>query len=115
VSIKGSPYRWFRAALERGDLRSVRIAAIELSHISLADATAMLVLMAASGDSAYEPAAVRWIGRLAIERPQMSLEDLAAATTTLVALPDAAAAREQLATLCAHYGMPSITGLTDTA
>ena len=112
MSIKGSPYRWFRAALERGDLRSVRIAAIELSHINLADATAILALMATSADPTYEPAAVRWIARLATERPRMNLEDLAVATATLVALPHATEAREQLATLCAHYGMPRITGLT---
>ena len=90
----------------------MRSAATELAHISLADAAAILALLAATGDPAYERAAVRWIARLATERPHIDLEDLAAAATTLVALPHALTARDQLAALCAHYGMGSIVGLT---
>jgi hypothetical protein len=51
--------------VERGDLPGVRSAVIELPRINLADALAIVVLMAADKDPAYERAATRWLARLA--------------------------------------------------
>jgi hypothetical protein len=41
VSIKGQPYTWLRASLQRGDLAGVRSAALELWQVNLADALAI--------------------------------------------------------------------------
>jgi hypothetical protein len=60
MSIKGHPNAWLRASLERGDLPGVRSAAAELPQVNLADALAIVVLMAADEDPAYERAATRY-------------------------------------------------------
>jgi hypothetical protein len=61
VSIKGRPYTWLRASLQRGDLAGVRCAAIELRQVNLADALAIVLLMSANQDPAYQRAATRWL------------------------------------------------------
>ena len=86
VSIKGRPYTWLRASLQCGDLLGVRSAAAELPQINLADALAIVLLMAADDDPSYERAATRWLARLASERPSIGLQDLAAAVGALQAL-----------------------------
>lgn len=49
------------AAIRRGDLAGVRAAAAELGHqVKLADALAIVLVMADHRDRRYERAAVRW-------------------------------------------------------
>ena len=38
MSIKGSDYKWFKAALERGDLTTVRSTITQLPPLTLEDA-----------------------------------------------------------------------------
>jgi hypothetical protein len=108
---QGRPYTWLRASLERGDLPGVRSAAAELTQVSLADALAIVVLMAADEDPAYERAATRWLARLASERPAIGLQDLAAVLAALQALVGAQAARAQLAGVCARHDVRDVIGL----
>jgi hypothetical protein len=112
VSIKGRPYSWLRASLKRGDLSGVRAAASELPRINLADALAIVLLMAATEDPAYERAATRWLARLASERPTVTLQDLAAAAAALLALRGATPAHATLAELCARYDVGAVIGLS---
>jgi hypothetical protein len=86
VSIKGRPYTWLRASLQRGDLAGVRSAASELRQINLADALAIVLLMSTTQDPAYQRAATRWLTRLASERPSIGLQDLHTALDALQAL-----------------------------
>jgi hypothetical protein len=111
VSIRGRPHTWLRASLRRGDLPGVRAAASELPRINLADALAIVLLMAAEDDDAYERAATRWLVRLAGERPGIALPDLAAATNALQRLGGARATRAALAELCARYDVGEVIGL----
>ena len=83
VSIKGRPYTWFNAALERGDLPGARAAAAELEPISLADALRLLALIAEKQPNLYDRAAVRWFGRLLLEQPGVSLDDAGVALAAL--------------------------------
>ena len=53
VSIQARPYTWLRAPLQRGDLPGARSAATELPQINLADALAIVLLMAADDDAAF--------------------------------------------------------------
>ncbi len=77
LSIKGRRYTWLLAAIRRGDLAGVRAAAAELDHeVNLADALSIVLVMANRGDLRYDRAAVRWLARLACERPGVGLEDL---------------------------------------
>jgi hypothetical protein len=41
VSIKGRDYTWFRAALERGDLATVRSTLVDLPPLTLEDVAAL--------------------------------------------------------------------------
>lgn len=57
VSIKGRPHTWLLAAIRRGDLAGVHAAAAELDHqVNLADALAIVLVMAAHRDRRYDRA-----------------------------------------------------------
>jgi hypothetical protein len=88
VSIKGSSYARFRRALDGGRLRPVLVEARELSQIDLDDALAMLVLIAAQDPPRYARAAARWAGRLAIEHPDVTIEELGVVVAALERLPE---------------------------
>ena len=77
MSIKGSPYARFRRALEVGKLPIVYAAAAELPRLELDDGLRVLVLMAEQDGARFDRAAVRWLGRLALER-RLGIEDLRA-------------------------------------
>jgi hypothetical protein len=77
VSIKGSPYARFRRALELGKLPLVLAAAAELPRLDLEDGLRVLVLMAEQDRGRFDRAAVRWLGRLALDR-RLDVEDLRA-------------------------------------
>jgi hypothetical protein len=113
VSIKGHPYRWFRAALERRDLLGVRSAAAELGRVSLTDALSIVVLMAERDDRALDRAAARWLGRLLLERPSVTLSEARLALTALETVAhDLDSARERLIDVCARHGLNDVVGLS---
>lgn len=56
--------------------------------VSLADALDVLARFAREDAPQYERAALKWIGRYALETPNVSIEDVLKATTWLDALPD---------------------------
>jgi hypothetical protein len=63
-------------ALRAGDLLRVRGVAAELPYIPLPDALAILELIEVQDEARFEPAAVRWVGRLALEAPGLTLSQL---------------------------------------
>jgi hypothetical protein len=75
VSIKGSPYANFQRSLETRKLSIVLAAAAELQSIQLDDALEILILMAQARDPRFDRAAARWIGRLLVETPPMTLKE----------------------------------------
>jgi hypothetical protein len=88
VTSDGSPIRRLRAALRAGDLLRVRGVAAELPYISLPDALLILELIETQDERGFEPAAVRWAGRLALEAPGLTLAQLHIAIEALDGLPD---------------------------
>ena len=86
VSIKGSPYARFQRALQIGKPSLVYAAAAELPRLSLDDGLTVLVLMARHDRPRFDRAAVRWLARLAAERP-LGLADLGTALAACQALP----------------------------
>jgi hypothetical protein len=111
VSIKGRPYTWLRASLQRGDLAGVRSAALELRQINLADALAIVLLMSTNQDPAYQRAATHWLVRLASERPSIGLQDLRIALDALQSLAGTQPASAALAELCARHHVGDVIGL----
>jgi hypothetical protein len=105
VTSSGSPYARFQRALATGNLAIVRAAAAELPRIGVAEAAAILLVILRSEPSQYERAAVRWLGRLCLERTRVDLADLSRAAAALGALPDRPeAARPALAEVCRRAG-----------
>src|SRR5690349_3397154 len=69
VTSQGSPATRFHRAVERRSLINAELAAREMTHVSLEDALALVVLYAEQGEPRFERAAGRWLGRLLLERP----------------------------------------------
>jgi hypothetical protein len=106
VSVRGSPYVRFKRALATGNLSLVRAAAAELPAIDLGDALAICLLMSDRDDERFERAAVRWLARLALERPAVGLGDLRDGLIAFEALPyNPDAARSALEELCERLGL----------
>lgn len=93
VTAQGSALTRYRRALERRHIFGAEIAAKEMGCVSLRDALGLLALYAAEDSPKYGKAATRWLGRLALESDDLSLEDLQLAGGALQALsrrPDSA-------------------------
>jgi hypothetical protein len=107
---KGSPHAHFQRAIERGHLLSAETAARGLPKpIALADALALLLLIAVEDPARYGRAAARWHGRFVVECG-LTLEDDALALAALCSTRFGAAAMEMLAELGARYRVANIEG-----
>ncbi|HEY2768301.1 MAG TPA: hypothetical protein VGI76_08590 [Solirubrobacteraceae bacterium] len=101
------PWPLVRGALDRGDLEWLRRNAARLAPIRLTDALRICLIVRDREPAQYERAAVRWLGRFALEARNATLADLKRAAEALSALPnDANTAMEELATLCRHHKLP---------
>jgi hypothetical protein len=106
VTSEGSPYARFRRALETGNELLVLTTARELPQISLDDALRICLVLRDGDRSRYERAAVRWLGRFALEARAVTMRDLRSAAAALDALPSRSAeAMEQLQRLCLACGI----------
>lgn len=90
VSIKGSPRRWFDAAVARGDSGGAWAAAYELGRLSLDDAGRLLLILGPES-AQFERCAVRWLARLLAEIRGLTLADAQLAAAALSGLPSAVA------------------------
>src|SRR5438105_2894235 len=97
----GSPYARFRRALETGNPALVTAAALELPRVALDDALRICLVLRGGDPERYERAAVRWLGRFALEARSVTIADLRIAADALDSLPERAAeAMERLQQLC---------------
>jgi len=107
---KGSPHAHFQRAIERGHLLSAETAARHLRKpIALADALALLLLIAVEDPARYSRAAARWHGRFVIDCG-LSLEDDALALAALSAVRFSPAALELLEELGTRYRVADVEG-----
>jgi hypothetical protein len=93
VTSQGSPYARFKRAVASGNLMEVRAAAAELPAVPLRDALEVCELLRRANPELYERAALRWLARLLLERPGITLRELEQAARALQRLPDVDAAR----------------------
>ena len=116
MTSTGSPYARFQRALATGNLNVIRNAAAELPRIGVAEAAAILLVIARCDPEQYERAAVRWLGRLCLERTHVELEDLSRAAAALVALPARPdTARPLLADVCHRAGLQQAAAVFERA
>ena len=106
VTYEGSPYTRFRRALASGNELLVLATARELPTIALDDALQICLVLRNGDAERYERAAVRWLGRFALEGRDVSIDDLRAAADALDRLPDRAQdGIERLQELCMSKGV----------
>jgi hypothetical protein len=113
MSTKGRPHSWLVAALQRGDLATACAEAREIACLDLANALAIVVLMAARQHGAFQRAGAKWVARLALEH-ELVLDELLCATVAVIELdthPEDA--KRALAGICARHGVPKVIGLPD--
>jgi hypothetical protein len=102
----GTAYARFRRALETGNEMLVIAAARELPQIALDDALRICLVLRAGDPLRYERAAVRWLGRFALEARNVTIRDLRSAAEALDVLPRSAGeAMERLQRLCVEKGV----------
>jgi hypothetical protein len=106
VTSDGSPYARFRRALDTGNELLVLSAARELPQVALEDALQICLVLRDGDRRRYDRAAVRWLGRFALEARAVTIRDLRIAAAALDALPNSPAeAMEQLQQLCVGCGV----------
>jgi hypothetical protein len=106
MTSDGNPYARFRRALQTGNETLVVAAARELPQVALHDALRICLVLRGGDPARYERAAVRWLGRFALEARGVTIEDLRLAAEALDALPEAASeAMERLQRLCLARGV----------
>jgi hypothetical protein len=106
VTSDGSAYSRFRRALQTGNELLVLSAARELPRVALDDALRICLLLRDGDDERYERAAVRWLGRFALEARGATIHDIRSAADALDELPDSTSdAMERLQRLCVARGI----------
>jgi hypothetical protein len=105
VTSEGSAYTRFRRALQAGNEILVLTTARELPSVNLDDALQICLIL--RGDpTRFERAAVRWLGRVALEARAATIADLQDAADALSQMTtNAAAAMERLQQICLARGI----------
>lgn len=106
LTSDGSSYTRFKRALATGNLNLIRAAAAELPRVGLPDALEVCLLMRDQDGRGFERAAVRWLGRFALEARSVTIEALERAAAALRAMPQSPDwAMETLSRLCTEHGV----------
>jgi hypothetical protein len=106
MTSDGSAYVRFKRALEVGNELLVLAAARELPRIALDDALRICLVLRDGDPDRYQRAAVRWLGRFALEARDVTIEDLRLAAEAMDALRHRTAeAMERLQGLCVAHGV----------
>jgi hypothetical protein len=106
MTSDGSAYTRFKRALGTGNLNLIRAAAAELPRVSLPDALEVCLLLRDLDQSRFERAAVRWLGRFALEAKDVTISALETAAAALRLLPQRPeASMEILSSLCFQHGV----------
>lgn len=106
MTSDGSAYTRFKRALGTGNLNLIRAAAAELPRVALPDALEVCLLMRDHDQPGFERAAVRWLGRFALEASEVTIEVLERAAAALRVMPQRPdAAMEVLSRLCVQHGV----------
>lgn len=106
MTSDGNPYARFRRALQTGNETLVVAAARELPKVALDDALRICLVLRGGDPVRYERAAVRWLGRFALEARGATIQDLRLAAEALDVLPERAGeAMERLQRLCVARGV----------
>jgi hypothetical protein len=112
VTSQGSPYARFQRALKTGQPSIAWNAALELEHVGLEDALALVLLVV--DDPRFERAGARWLGRLCLEVSSVTVRQAQLVASALAGLPDRSAAIA-LAGACTELGLERAAAATRAA
>ena len=87
VTSDSSAYARFQRSLATGDVSLVIAAALELPRVALDDALRICLLLRDGDQDRYQRAAVRWLGRFALEARGVTIDDLRRAADAFATLP----------------------------
>jgi hypothetical protein len=74
--LMSARHTWFRRSLETLSLSDALEAAADVAWLNVDDSLEIRVLMAQEADPRFDKAAARWIGRLLVETPPLTLAEL---------------------------------------
>jgi hypothetical protein len=105
VTSDGSPSSRFKRALANGNLLMIRAAATaELPQVELRDALEICLVVRGQDGDQFERAAVRWLGRFALEARDVTIEAIQTAAAAFDAMPHLPErSMETLAGLCVWH------------
>ena len=83
MTAQGAALTRYRRAIETESVVLAELAAREMGRVPLVDALQLVKLYASTGSPKAEPAAVRWLARLALERPRTTISELQLAAAAL--------------------------------
>jgi hypothetical protein len=112
VTSQGSPYARFQRALKTGQPSIAWNAAMELEHVGLEDALALVLLVV--DDPRFERAGARWLGRLCLEVSSVTVRQAQLVAVALSGLPDRSAAIA-LSGACTELGLERAAAATRAA
>ena len=102
MTSQGSAYARFQRALKTGNLTIIRNAAGDLPHVGLADALTVCVAIQQAEPERFERAALRWLARFCLERPDATLAQIQGATWAFQNITNEPAAIQVLQGLCSR-------------
>ena len=115
MTSQGTAHGRFASAIRDRHLRRAEMAARELGELALADALDFCLLLAEVDLDRWPRASARWLGRLIIESPAITLTEVTLAVAAMQGLQgtDAPLARQTLRHLAARHGQSSVVALLD--
>jgi hypothetical protein len=106
MSEHATPYGRFRRAVDSGNEVLILSAARQLPRVALSDALRICLVLHDGDPDRYERAAVRWVGRFALEAREVTVNAIRGAAEALDDLPDQPAeAMGRLQRLCVAHGV----------
>ncbi|HEY2320259.1 MAG TPA: hypothetical protein VGH67_18270 [Solirubrobacteraceae bacterium] len=106
MSEHATPYGRFRRAVDSGSEVLILSAARQLPRVALSDALRICLVLHDGDPDRYERAAVRWVGRFALEAREVTVNAIRGAAEALDDLPDQPAeAMGRLQRLCVAHGV----------
>jgi hypothetical protein len=101
MSKRGTAYGRFLRALDSGNEAVILSAARQLPRVALNDALRICLVLRDGDSDRYERAAVRWLGRFALEARDVTVSAIRGAAEALDHLPDQPAQAMERSNACA--------------
>jgi hypothetical protein len=113
MTSQGTAHGRFTRAIRDRHVRRAEMAAREMGELALADALDFCLLLAEADPERWPRASARWLGRLIIESPAITLNEVMLAAAAMQGLegPDRPLAVQTLKHLASRHGQSGVVAL----